>query len=205
MDPSPHRIRRRSRQPLAVPPTALDDLQYIRETMRQAAAFTAFPGWDMVLIGVLALVATVYASRRITVWGWLATWAVTALIGTALGLAGMFRKARLTGDPLWSIPARKFVTNFTPPLVAGAVLTGMMYYHGFHGHYVPLWLLLYGAAVIAGGSLSVKPVPVMGMLFMALGIVAVFAPQRWEVWFMAAGFGALHIIFGVVIARRYGG
>ncbi len=205
MDPSPHRIRRRPRQPLAVPPTALDDLQYIRDTMRQAASFTAFPGWDMVIIGVLALIASLLTSRVATVSAWLIIWSATAALSAALAIAGMVRKARRAGDPLWSIPARKFVTNFTPPLIAGAILTGMMYAAGFHGHYVPLWLLLYGTSVIAGGSLSVRPVPLMGVLFMLLGVGAVFAPPRLDPWFMAAGFGALHIVFGVVIARRYGG
>jgi hypothetical protein len=45
----------------------------------------------------------------------------------------------------------------------------------------------------------------MGAAFMALGTIAFAAPAPWGHWFMAAGFGGLHIAFGLVIARRYGG
>jgi hypothetical protein len=45
----------------------------------------------------------------------------------------------------------------------------------------------------------------MGLGFMLTGILALFCPAAWGNWFMAAGFGGQHIIFGVIIARRYGG
>jgi hypothetical protein len=35
--------------------------------------------------------------------------------------------------------------------------------------------------------------------------VALFSPSSWSDAFLAAGFGGLHIIFGAVIARKYGG
>jgi hypothetical protein len=68
-----------------------------------------------------------------------------------------------------------------------------------------VWLLLSGVAVVTGGAFSVNVVPIMGLSFMALGTVALFGPAEWTNWFMAAGFGVLHIAFGIVIARRYGG
>jgi hypothetical protein len=90
-------------------------------------------------------------------------------------------------------------------MIAGAVLTLVLYRHGLFGMMPGVWLLLYGVAVVTGGAFSVKVVPIMGVSFMAMGTAALFCPPAWANGFMAAGFGLLHIAFGIVIARRYGG
>jgi len=59
--------------------------------------------------------------------------------------------------------------------------------------------------VISAGTFSDRVVPVMGMCFMLAGVTAMFCPPDWANAVMAVGFGGLHIIFGTIIARRYGG
>ena len=96
-------------------------------------------------------------------------------------------------------------TNLLPPLIASALWTGAMYQAGLIGVLPGLWLLLFGTGVVTGGAFTVKAAPIMGYSFMALGAAALFAPWEWATWFMAAGFGALHIVFGALIAWRHGG
>jgi hypothetical protein len=95
--------------------------------------------------------------------------------------------------------------SFVPPLLAGAVLTTVLYRVDMLMVLPGLWLLLYGAAVVTGGAFSVRIVPVMGICFMLLGAVSLFAPALWGNVFLMLGFGAIHIVFGALIARRHGG
>ena len=195
--------------PLEPPPAlearALDQLRYIRRTMEEAGAFTTVSGWAMVAIGAVGLAAAAIANTQSSPRAWLAVWIVAAAIGLVLSLAGMVHKARRLGVPAFAGPARRFVLTFCLPLVAGAALTVALDQAGLHLLLPGAWLLLFGVGVACGGMFSVRTVPVMGFCFMALGLVALFAPPAFSPWLMALGFGGLLIAFGVVIARRHGG
>jgi hypothetical protein len=184
---------------------AMDNLRYIRETMERAGSFTAVSGWGQVIIGVAGLGAAWLASRQGSPVNWLATWSLAAVISAGIGVLTTVMKSRAARMPLLTGPGRKFMLNLFPPLAAGGVLTAVLFQAGMIGLLPGIWLLLFGVGIVAAGAFSVRVVPVMGLGFMALGTVALFAPAAWGDAFMAAGFGGLHIIFGSVIARRYGG
>ena len=172
--------------------------------MERAATFTAVPGWGGVMIGVTALAATLVAGPAHGT-RWLKVWLGEALLALAIGLAAMMRKARINGTSLSTAPARRFALAYLPPMAAGAVLTVVFARLGRIESLPGCWLLLYGVALTTGGSFSVPVVPVMGLVFMALGAVVSLGPVAWGPWLMAAGFGGVHIGFGLVIARRFGG
>ena len=117
----------------------------------------------------------------------------------------MDRKARKLGVPLFSGPGRKVAFSLSPPMIAGALLTVMLFRAGLTGAIPAMWLLLYGTGVVTGGMYSVNVVPVMGICFMLLGAFGLLAPAGLGNWLMVVGFGGFHIIFGLIIARRYGG
>jgi hypothetical protein len=197
-------IRRRHRAD-ALHAEAMDNLRYIRQTMEHAASFTAVPGWGQVAVGITALFASVAAVRVHGDAAWLAVWVAEAILALGIGVWTMHRKSRTAGAPLLAGTGRRFLMSFSLPMVAGAALTLALYRSGMV-HLLPgTWLLLYGTAFAIGGAFSVKIVPVMGACFMALGIAALFAPHAWVDLFMAAGYGGLHLVFGLLIARRHGG
>ncbi len=199
---------RRERQPteeLPLQDRAIENLRFIRDTMERAGAFTGVPGWGGVGMGVTALVAAWVAHQQPSVERWLLTWVAEGWLAFAIGGLAMVRKASAGDTPLTSRPGRRFVLAYSPPIVVGGLLTLALYRAGFTTILPAAWLLLYGAAVMTGGALSVPIVPVMGACFIALGTLALFAPAAWGDLLMAAGFGVLHIGFGAWIARRYGG
>jgi hypothetical protein len=191
--------------PLALHERAMDDLRFIRQTMERAGSFTAVPGWGGVAIGSVGLVAALVASQQVTEERWLLVWLAAASIASLTAAATLTLKAGRSNVPLTTGPGRTFLLSFLPPVGAAMALTAAIFLQ--HGvTLLPgLWLLSYGAAVVAAGTFSVRAVPLMGIGFMVIGTLALATPAAWaDVW-MAAGFGGLHIIFGLLIARRHGG
>jgi hypothetical protein len=173
--------------------------------MERSASFTAVPGWGQVILGLTALAAARLAAQQSNSSAWLKVWLAEAVLATIITAISIRWKANRRGLPLFTGPGRNVALGLFPPLIAGALLTFLLQRAGLNSAITPAWLLLYGAGIITGGAYSVSIVPVMGLCFMATGALAVVAPAAWANWLLAAGFGGLHIIFGFLIARRYGG
>ncbi len=203
--PSTSPIRTPAREPIPIDARAADHLRYIRETMERAAEFTAVPGWGGVAMGLTALAAAVLASRQSTPPGWVAVWLVEAFVAVAIAAPAAATKARRANSTLFSGPGRKFLLSFAPPIVVGGLLTVVLFQAGAFAFLPGMWMLLYGTAIVTGGAFSVRAVPIMGLCLMGLGAAALFAPAHWGNLFMAAGFGAVQIGFGLWIALRHGG
>ena len=192
-------------EPPALHDRAMDNLRYIRETMERATPFTGISGWGEIAIGSTAFIASFIAAQQTTFRAWFAVWVAEGLISILIAGWSMDRKARAVHLALVSGSGRKVVYSLAPPLIAGALLTLVFARVGAADAIPGMWLLLYGTGVITGGMFSVRAVPVMGLCFMLLGAIALFSPAAWANWFMAAGFGGLHVLFGAIIVRKYGG
>ncbi|HSL68983.1 MAG TPA: hypothetical protein VK864_02010 [Longimicrobiales bacterium] len=193
-------------EPVALHDRAAENLRYIRETMERAGSFTAVPGWGGVLMGVSAVVAAWVASTaRATVHGWLRVWLIELVVALVLGGAGLRYKARRNQVSLLSGSARKFALSMLPALLVGGLLTIAFVRWGVAYSLPAIWMLLYGAGIAAAGTFSVRIVPLTGGLFMAAGAATLFLPAAYGDAAMAVAFGGFHMVFGWLIARRYGG
>ena len=184
---------------------AAENLRFIRQTMERGATFTSIPGVGGVLMGLVAIAASVLAAPQPTGDRWLATWLAAAAVAATIGLAAMARKAERAGVTLTGATARRFAMGMAAPLVAGAAITYELWAVRNFTVMAPAWLLLYGTGVVTGGIFSVPIVRAIGVCFMALGIAAIVTPPEWGNWWLGAGFGGLQIGFGIYIARNHGG
>ena len=184
---------------------AIDNLRFIRETMERSAHFTAIPGYGGALMGATAIGAAIIAHNQPTIRYWLITWLVEAVLAFCIGMLAMWQKAKNAGESLVSAPSRKFAFAFAPPIIAAVILTALLYFRSLFAFMPTVWLTLYGTAVVTGGAYSVKIVPIVGWIFIALGLISVFVDTRYGNLLMALGFGVIQVVFGLVVARKFGG
>ena len=192
-------------EPAPIRDHALSNLRYIRDAMERASAFTSIPGWGGVAVGITAIVAAVLAGRVGLSRNWMLIWLGEAVLAAVIAGVTMARKAARSEVSFRGAPARRFFISYFAPIVAGAVLTIFLSRYGFHEVLPATWLLLYGASFISSGAYSIPVVPVMGVCFMLLGVAAGLVPFAVANILLGVGFGGLHVVFGWVIARRYGG
>jgi hypothetical protein len=180
---------------------AVATLRYIRASM-DAAASVAVPGSAGIAMGSIGVLATVASSTPGLREYWLGVWLMAAAIGGGVGFALMTRPASLRGLSLTGTPLRKFALGLFPALLGGAVMTAV-HWTGGNMHAIPgTWLLFYGCALISASVSATRMIALMGASFVLLGLVALLAPERAQMLLLGAGFGGLHVLFGVLIGRN---
>lgn len=192
-------------EPVEIHARAIDNLRYIRRTIERAGSFTAVPGLGGMLMGSTALAAAWIAGPVTPNARWLDIWLSEAALAMTIGIAGAALKSKHARLPLISGPGKKFVAGFAPAMIAGVILSAALFRAGLSSLLPGAWLLLYGASVVAGGWASVRIVPLMGACFMAVGSAGLLWSSLAGDILLAAGFGGLHIVFGAIIAVKYGG
>ena len=200
---------------MALHDRAIDNLAFIRDAMARSAPLTAVSGWGVVGMGTIALAGSYVAALRLTLDWWIYWWLAVACLGCLTGLISTAVKARRTNAPMFTQVLRKFALSLFPPIVAGIVLTEILYENSRPDLMPGTWLLLYGVGVVTGGAFSVSVLPMMGASFMVLSMGAFYPPAHMfepmvgmyctaDV-LLAVGFGGLHVLYGLLIALRYGG
>lgn len=183
---------------------AARNLSYIRDAMEAAETFTSVPGRGGMAMGVVGALAAITSSKT-EGSVWLQIWLAAALVAVFIGVGAGWLKARHQRQPLAGRVGRRLLLGLVPAMLVAALLTPALATAGAEELMAPMWLLLYGAGVVSGGTFSVRPVPVMGGLFMLLGVAALLLPSSWSNGLLGTGFGGLHLIFGWWIAKHHGG
>lgn len=183
---------------------ALGTLNYIRSSIEAAGAF-AVPGTAGIAMGAVGLAAAALASVPALSGHWIAIWLAASVLASGLGILLVARHRAGHGLRLYSGPARRFVLCLCPALLAGGVLTGVFWQAGESRLLPGMWLLLYGSAVLSATLLTapamMRLIGIMGGLFVLWGAVAFELPLRWHNLVLGAGFGVLHLAFGLLMGR----
>jgi len=191
----------RSANTVQIESHAAATLRYIRASM-DGAASVAVPGSAGIAMGSVGLVATAACYVPSLREHWLGIWLVAAIVAAGVGLPLITQPASLRGLTLSGAPVRKFALCLLPSVFAGVVMTGVHWRSG-NLHAIPgSWLLLYGCALISASVATTRTIAMVGASFVVLGVVALLLPAHLQVLMLGAGFGGLHILFGLLIGRK---
>ncbi|MBI5360022.1 MAG: hypothetical protein HZA48_05510 [Planctomycetes bacterium] len=200
---------------------ALRDLNYIKEIV-SSARYTNLSGAAGIIAGVFAsagfvltwlLLKDVWISSNSTFMkiaenrmGELAViWGAVFVLSGLVQAAFTIRKAKASHISVWSKVSRQVLYAVIPGFLAGAVLT--VYFIKERNYFIlpSVWMLTYGVAVSASGMFSVAVVRLLGWAFVISSLLPFLLIPESSILAMAVSFGGYHIIYGIIVAKKYGG
>lgn len=198
--------------------TATQDLRQIRQALEANSRLTSLSGTALVLSGILAFVAAGVSSqfgavepaaRRALDGGPLVQlallWSATLVIVVGLNLIGMVVRARADGQALAARLGKRVLFAMLPSLFVGGALTLALIHERRLDLVFAVWMLCYGAALIAASAHSITSVRLLGLWMLLGGGLALMPPlAAMDYTLFLGSFGAGHFLLGAWVGARYG-
>ena len=197
-----------------------EDLAVIRSLMEQSSRFISLSGWSGIFAGSYAIIAAALAyflfrangidyfeSARqeyatSTILQLLSIGLITLLLAVFTGIYLTVRKSRKKNLPIWNTTSKRLIINLFIPIVAGGIFCIALFVHSNMALIAPATLVFYGLGLINASKYTFNDIRYLGYCELALGLAALFL-VGYGLLFWALGFGVLHIIYGILIQRKY--
>jgi hypothetical protein len=203
---------------------SIEDLRTIRKIMEESTRFLSLSGLSGIFAGFIAIAGALIAYFLIlnngTVnidrpginlsehefvsvrWKIIADAACVLILSILCSLYFSFRKTKREGKEFWSPSSKRLLVNLMIPLVTGGIFTIVLLVHNHLELIVPELLIFYGLALVNAGKFTYGEVFYLGILEIITGLTSSFFPGQGLI-FWIAGFGILHIVYGLAMYRKY--
>ena len=190
--------------------------------MERSSKFISLSGLSGISAGICALAGAWLASAKIDCWlkgdcnysgsGYEAATnlqkdllliaAATFVTSLLTSFLFTYLRSKKTGVPLWGTTAYRLFWNIIIPLAAGGLflLRSMQLEH--YELIAPGCLIFYGLALVNASKYTLGEVRYLGYGQILLGIINLWA-IGYGLYFWAAGFGLLHIVYGILMWYKY--
>jgi hypothetical protein len=197
-----------------------EDLSHIRSMMERSSRFISLSGLSGVFAGLTALIGGLYVYQLFKANGLnyfdrehklYSADLVSELFFIALiilffaltfGIFFTIRKSKKYNLPIWTTATKKMLVNLAIPLVVGGVFCLALLYHQIYFLIAPATLLFYGLALINAEKYAFSDIKYLGFCELALGCVSLFF-LGYGLVFWIIGFGILHILYGLIVFKKY--
>lgn len=197
----------------------LQDLKDIKDIMDRSSRFISLSGWSGIAAGLVALMGAYAAYQYVYIGQEFLAYkrmninndrllilfsiaVVTLVLAISLGIFFTSRKAKKNKQKLWDQQSKRLLLNLFIPLATGGILCLILLSKGFIGFVAPFTLIFYGLALVNASKYTLREVRSLGILEILLGLIGTnyigFGLLFWVI-----GFGALHILYGIIMKVKY--
>lgn len=211
------------------PQETIQDIRSIKRMMERSSRFISLSGWSGVAAGICALGGAYAAwSRlqefrnnsgyRIEEGGEITThvynhlqllrtdlvWIAAITFVAALISAFLFTwiRSRKNGTPIWDRTVQRLTWNTVLPMAVGGLFLLRSMELNYYNLVAPGCLVFYGLALVNASKYTLGEIRYLGYGQLILGIINLWQ-LSYGLYFWAAGFGILHIIYGIVMWYRH--
>lgn len=193
------------------------DLDHIKRMMEKSSRFISLSGLSGVVAGTIGLVGAFVAYLMLEQYkldsyyddnrlDHVLNFVVLALVilFAALGSGSFFtlRKSKRLGLSIWTSTSKQVLVSLAVPLFVGGIFCIALIVSGYFSFIAPAMLLFYGLALINASKYMWDDIKYLGYLELLLGLISSFV-LNYGLLFWAIGFGILHILYGLILYKKY--
>jgi len=206
----------------------LETIQDIKRMMERSSRFISLSGWSGISAGICALGGAWAGHERITDYLHSGSamipyrGAMPSLSERAAGLqrdlimiavitfiaavvsAFLFTwiRSRRDGVPMWDRTVQRLTWNTLMPMAVGGLVILRAMQWGYYEMVAPGCLIFYGLALVNASKYTLGEIRYLGYGQLILGLINLWW-IGWGLYFWAAGFGVLHIVYGAMMWWKY--
>ncbi len=206
---------------------SLNDLQHIKQMMERSSRFISLSGLSGISAGLCALIGAwiakpyVYGQKDFIINESLAIgqaltndysiilntylfWIAAATFIGAFISAFFFTyiKSKKEGTEIWSNTSKRLMINVSIPVVVGGLFLFRIMHFGTFGLVAPGCLIFYGLGLVNASKYTLVEIRYLGYVQILLGIINLWF-VGFGLYFWAAGFGVMHILYGAYMWQKY--
>ncbi|WP_449401493.1 hypothetical protein [Chryseobacterium wanjuense] len=197
-----------------------EDLSHIRSMMERSSRFISLSGLSGVFAGMAALIGAGYVYfvfqregidyfdgernifRPALVKELVIIGIVILLVAILSGYIFTANKSKKKGLKIWDATTKRLLVTFAVPLVTGGIFCLGLLYHHLFVLIAPATLIFYGIALVGAERYTLTDIKYLGYCQIVLGLISLFF-LGWGLLFWAFGFGVLHIVYGLIMHKKY--
>lgn len=197
-----------------------EDLSHIRSMMERSSRFISLSGLSGVVAGLAAIIGAAYVYfvfqreginyfdgdrnifgpalvKELVVIG-----VVILVVAILSGYLFTANKSKKKGLKIWDSTTKRLLVTFAVPLVVGGLFCLALLYHHLFVFIAPATLIFYGLALVNAERYTLTDVKYLGYFEIILGLLSLFF-LGWGLLFWTFGFGVLHIVYGLIMHKKY--